>query len=79
MEKCQYLSSFRKKPKYWGFFLQKSQNVGFFALFEEDMNRNGIDDQNDANIIDEPQDLLEEDVEDDDDNNNEVVHIFCLL
>ena len=39
------------------------------------MTRNGIDDQNNYDIIDEPQDILEEDVEDDDDNNNEVVHI----
>ena len=43
------------------------------------MNRNGIEDQNNDNIIDEPQDILEEDVEDDVDNNNEVVHISCLL
>ena len=43
------------------------------------MNRNGIDDQNNDNIIDEPQDILEEGVEDDDDNNIEVVHISCLL
>ena len=32
------------------------------------MNRNGIDDQNNDNIIDEPQDILEEGVEDDDNN-----------
>ena len=43
------------------------------------MNRNSIDDQHKDNIIDEPQDILEEDVEDDDDNSNEVVHISCLL
>ena len=42
------------------------------------MNGNGIDDQNNDDIIDEPQDRLEEDVEDDDVNNTEV-HIFCLL
>ena len=42
------------------------------------MNRNGIDDQNNDNIVDEPQDILEEDVEDDGDNNNEAV-ISCLL
>ena len=41
------------------------------------MNRKGIDDQINDNIVDEPQDILEEDVEDDDDNNNEVVHISC--
>ena len=35
----------------------------FYALFEEDMNRNGIVEQNNDNIIDEPQDILEEDVE----------------
>ena len=40
------------------------------------MNRNGIDDQNNDNIIDEPQDILEREVEDDDDNSNEVVHIM---
>ena len=34
------------------------------------MNRNGIDDQNNDDIIDEPHDILEEDVEDDVDNNN---------
>ena len=43
------------------------------------MKRNGIIDQNNEDIIDEPQDILEEDVEDDDDNTNEVVHISCLL
>ena len=59
-------------------FFQKSQNVVFFALFGEDMNRNGIVDQINDDIIDEPQDILEEDVDDDDDNNNEVVYIFCL-
>ena len=42
------------------------------------MNRNGIEDQNNDNVIDEPQDILEEDVEDDYDTNNEVVHISCL-
>ena len=41
------------------------------------MNRNGIEDQNNDNIIDEPQDILEEDVEDDYDTNNEV-DISCL-
>ena len=39
------------------------------------MTRNGIDDQNNVEIIDEPQDILE----DDDDNNNEVVHISCPI
>ena len=53
--------------------------MDFFALFEEDMNRNGIDDQNIDDIIDEAQDILEEDVEDADDNNNELVHISCKL
>jgi len=43
------------------------------------MNINGIDDQNKDDIIDEPKDLLEENVEDDDDSNNEVVHIYCQL
>ena len=42
------------------------------------MNRNGIGEQNSYNIINEPQDILEEDVEDDD-KKNEVVHISCLL
>ena len=36
------------------------------------MNWNGIDDQNNDNIIDEPEDILKEDVEDDDDKNNEL-------
>ena len=36
--------------------------LAFFALFEEDMNRSAIDDQNNDNI-NEPQDILEEDVE----------------
>ena len=43
------------------------------------MTRNGIDDQNNDDIIDEPQDILEEDVEDYDDNSNDVVLISCLL
>ena len=43
------------------------------------MNRSAIDDQNNDNIVDEPQDILEEDVEDDDANNNEFVHISCPL
>ena len=43
------------------------------------MTRNGIDDQNNYDIIDEPQDILEENVVDDDDDSNEVVHISCLL
>ena len=51
--------------------------MAFFALFKEDMTRNGIDDQNNDDIIDDPQDILEEDVEDDDDNNNDVVHTSC--
>ena len=53
----------------------KSKYLLFFALFEKDMNRSAIDDQQNYNIVDEPQDILEEDVEDDDDNNNELVHI----
>ena len=52
-------------------FLEKATSlVFFFPHFEEDMNRNGIDDQNNDDIIDEPQNILEEDVEDDDDDNN---------
>ena len=43
------------------------------------MNRSAIDHQNNDNIVDEPKDLLEEDVEDDDDKHNEVVHISCSL
>ena len=43
------------------------------------MNRSAIDAQNNDNIVDEPKDILEADVEDDDDNNNEVVHISCPL
>ena len=39
------------------------------------MDSNGIDDQNNNDIIDEPQDILEEYVENGVDNNNEVVHI----
>ena len=42
------------------------------------MNRSAIGDQNNDNIIDDPKDIREEDVEDDDDINNEVVHISCL-
>ena len=60
-------------------FSRKAKILAFFALFEEDMNGNGIDDQNNDDIIDEPQDILEEDVEDDYDTNNEVVHISCQL
>ena len=56
-------------------FSRKAKILASFALFEEDMNRTGIDDQTNDNIIDEPKDILEEDVEDDDDNNNELVHI----
>ena len=40
----------------------------FFLKSQKEMNRNGIDDQNNDNIIDEPQDILEEGVEDDDNN-----------
>ena len=43
------------------------------------MNRSAIDDQNNDNSVDEPQDILEEDVVDDGDNNNEVVHFSCPL
>ena len=50
-------------------FSRKAKILASFALFEEDMNRTGIDDQTNDNIIDEPKDILEEDVEDDDDNN----------
>ena len=57
-------------------FSRKAKISTFFALFEEDMNRNGIDDQNNYNIIDESQDIIKED---DDDNNTEVVNISCLL
>ena len=51
----------------------------FFAPLEENINISTIDDQNNDKIVDEPKDILEEDVEDDDDNNNEVVHISCPL
>ena len=61
----------------FGIFLN-SQSI-CFALFEVDMNINGIDDQNKDAIFNEPKDLLEENVEDDDDSNNEVVHIYCQL
>ena len=39
------------------------------------------DDQNNDNIIDEPQDILVEHIDNDNnyDNNNEVVHNSCLL
>ena len=50
-------------------FSRKAKILASFALFEEDMNRTGIDDQTNDNIIDEPKEILEEDVEDDDDNN----------
>ena len=43
------------------------------------MTRSGIDDRNSDDIIDEPQDIIEEDVEDDYDNNDVVVHISCLF
>ena len=43
------------------------------------MTEKGIDDQINDDIIEEPQDILDEDVEDDYDNNNKVVHISCLL
>ena len=56
-------------------FSRKAKILAFFALFEEDINRNGIDDQNNDDIIVKTQDILE----DDDDNINEVVHISCLL
>ena len=60
------------------FFKQKaSQHIDFFvvALF----NKNGIDDQNNNTIIDEPQDIHGEYGEDVEDNNNEVVHTSCIL
>ena len=57
-------------------FFRKAKILAFFALFEEDMNGNGIDDQNNDDIIDEPQDILEEDVEDDVDNNNNNILAF---
>ena len=63
-----------KKPKYWLF--QTSQVIVFVALFDEDMNRNGIDDQNKDNIFNGTLDILEED---DDNDNNEVVNIYYLL
>ena len=37
--------------------------MAFCALFKEDMTRKGIDDQNIDNIIDEPQDILEDDLD----------------
>ena len=43
------------------------------------MNRNSIDGQNNDDIIEKPQDIIEEDVEDQDDKYNGVVHISCLL
>ena len=64
--------AFLEKVKILAYF-RKAKILAFFALFEEDMNRSGIDDQNNDDIVDEPQDILEEDVED------EVVHISCLL
>ena len=70
--------SFLKKNTELVAFSRKAKILASFALFEEDMNRNGIEDQNNDNVIDEPQDILEEDVEDDYDTNNEVVHISCL-
>ena len=42
------------------------------------MNIYGIYDLNNDIIIDEPQDILEENVEDDD-NNNEIVQKYCFL
>ena len=60
-------------------FFRKAKILAFFALFEEDMNRSAIDDQNNDDIVDETKHILEEDVEGDDDNNKEVVHISCAL
>ena len=60
-------------------FFRKAKILPFFALFEEDMSRSAIDDQNNDDIVDETQDIPEEDVEDDDDNHNEVVHSSCPL
>ena len=37
----------------------KSKYLLFFALFEKDMNRHSIEDQNNVNIIDEPKDIFE--------------------
>ena len=63
-----------EKGSYYDLFIYLKKKR-YFALFEEDLNRNGIDDQNNVDINDEPKDILE----DDDDNNNEVVHISCPL
>ena len=71
---CSLSGHFLEKAKILA-FSRTAQILAFFALFEEDMNGNGIDDQNNDDIIVEPQDILE----DDDDNINEVVHISCLL
>ena len=49
------------------FYLKEEEKM-FFLKSQKEMNRNGIDDQNNDNIIDEPQDILEEGVEDDDNN-----------
>ena len=65
---------FDLKSNIW-LFTGKSQNIGFFALFEENMNRSGIDDQNNDNIDDKTQDILAENVEDDDDTNNEAKYL----
>ena len=40
------------------FFFRKA--IAFIALFEEEITWNGIDDQNNDNIIDESQDMLKE-------------------
>jgi len=45
------LAFYWKKNNIFAFY-GKSQNIGFFALIEENMNRNGIDDQNNDDIID---------------------------
>ena len=61
---------FLKKKTKLVAFSRKAKILASFALFEEDMNRTGIDDQTNDNIIDEPKDILEEDVEDDDNNDD---------
>ena len=43
-------------------FSRKAKILAFLALFKEDMTRNGIDDQDNDDIINEPKDILEEDV-----------------
>ena len=61
---CSLSGHFLEKDKILA-FSGTAQILAFFALFEEDMNGNGIDDQNNDIIIDELQDILEEHVDND--------------